>query len=218
MEHGNVSVGTGCLAFEFNAEHLMEHLGYMCIHDGEPQEEDVREAERVYNESPKHRMESFQYCKGGIECERFLNSGNQIRNIVARLLNMGFQDIKKQGPAIIEFFTGTAGEHEEQFMRAHPSREAVSIFRPLREPAYWGNGLFKLYTSSHHQTEVQFRNTDNRDAHEIVVGTDEVLVIFGGLHIQLSPNSGTRIVWQGFSKRPMLDDIRSPLALPFMKV
>ncbi|KAA8649662.1 hypothetical protein EYZ11_013556 [Aspergillus tanneri] len=215
MEHGNVSVGTGRLAFQVNSAHLMEHLGYMCIRDGEPREEDVTEVERVYNENPKHHKESFQYCKGGVECERFLNSGNQIRNIIEGLLNKRFPDIKKQGPAIVEF----AGTREHgKFMRAHPSREAVSVFRPLRDPACWDNGLFKLYTSSHHQTEVQFQNTDNRDAHEIVVGTDEVLVIFGGLHVQLSPNSGIRMVWQGFSKRPMLSDIWSPLALPFMKV
>ncbi|THC93692.1 hypothetical protein EYZ11_006836 [Aspergillus tanneri] len=77
---GNVSVGTGCLAFQFKSAHLMEHLGHMCIRDREPREEDITEVERVYNENPKHHKECFQYCKGGVEYSEDLVAFRQFRN------------------------------------------------------------------------------------------------------------------------------------------
>ena len=104
------------------------------------------------------------------------------------------------------------------YFTAHPSRDAISVFRPLGERLCWQNGLFKLLTCSHHHTEEQFRSIENKDAHEITVEPNEILVVIGGLFVQPSPNGGGRMVWQGFSTDLMLNDIFSPLALPFMTI
>lgn len=103
-------------------------------------------------------------------------------------------------------------------MTAHPSRDAISVFRPLRNTLNWSNGLFKLHTCSHHRSKEEAEDIEHEDIHEIVVEPNEILVVAGGVSIQLSPNGGGRMVWQGFSTRPMLHDIYSSDALSFMKI
>lgn len=103
-------------------------------------------------------------------------------------------------------------------MRAHPSRDnTVSIFRPLRHDASWYNGLFEVYTSSHHQTPEQFQSS-LKDAHKLVVKQNECLLVKGGLHIKPSPHGDARMIWVGYSTKVMGEDIRTPYAPQFMKI
>ncbi|KAH8430193.1 uncharacterized protein LDX57_007863 [Aspergillus melleus] len=141
--------------------------------------------------------------------------------IVKSFFQKPFDEVKKLGPAIVEFDSGTNDEEpKSRVMRAHPTRDvrSLSIFRVLRQKADWKTGLFKVFSSSNSLTEDEFERSTEKDVHEIVLETDELLVLAGSLYIELSPNSGSRIVWQGFSERPMYDDIYSPAALPFMKI
>lgn len=107
----------------------------------------------------------------------------------------------------------------ESHLRAHPSRDnTVSIFRPLRHAASWYNGLFEVYTSSHHQTPEQFQNSWEKDAHKLVVQPDECLLVKGGLRIKPSPHGGARFIWVGYSTEVMGEDITTPYAPQFMKI
>ena len=139
----------------------------------------------------------------------------QLRRLAETTLGMEFNSIKEQGPAIVEF---QDNQTPAPYFTAHPSHDAISVFRPLGERLCWQNGLFKLFTSSHNLKEEEFESTENKDAHEFTVEPNKILVVIGGLFVQPSPNGGGRMVWQGFSKRPMLADIFSPLALPFMTI
>lgn len=104
-------------------------------------------------------------------------------------------------------------------MRAHPSRDnTVSIFRPLRYAASWYNGLFKVYTSSHHQTPEQFQNSRDKDAHRLVVEPNECLLVKGGIHIELSPHGGAGVIWVAYSDKVMGKDITTSDAPQFMKL
>ncbi|GKZ74160.1 hypothetical protein AnigIFM50267_011402 [Aspergillus niger] len=212
---GNLSMGTQLISQDF-ARHIMQQLGYLCVGDEAPSPENISEVEKVYEDSQRCSTPMFDYCKGGDECKAFLMSDRQwFRNILEQRFGIGFKHIIKQGPAIIDFKDNEEAEH---MMRAHPSRDAISVFRPLKKPAKWDNGLFKLYTLSHHQTDQEFEKSEGKDAHEVVVDPEQCLFVEGGLYVRLSPKGGTRMVWQGFSVHPMLGDIENPKGLPFMKI
>lgn len=142
------------------------------------------------------------------------NLSKQLKHLIETTLGKEFDNIKEQGPAIVEF---TDNQITVPHFTAHPSCDAISVFRPLRKPLHWNNGFFKLFTCSHHQKE-QFEIAENKDAHEIIVEPNEILVVAGGLFVQPSPKGGGQMVWQGFSRRIMGQDIYSPLALPFMTI
>ncbi|PYH97847.1 hypothetical protein BO71DRAFT_102835 [Aspergillus ellipticus CBS 707.79] len=103
-------------------------------------------------------------------------------------------------------------------MRAHPSRDALSIFRPLRQKLDWGTGLFKVYSSSHTLKDTEFEEYMEKVGDEIALDPNELLLVHGGLYILPSPNPGGPIVWMGLSRLPMGNDIYSPSGLPFMKI
>ncbi|KAB8227920.1 uncharacterized protein BDW43DRAFT_323451 [Aspergillus alliaceus] len=214
MDH--LTVGTQKFSVEEAQIVMMEPLGYLCLGTEPPREDVVKEVEKVYERSPKSVSQSFQYCKGGRECEIFLNLDKQVITLIERTLEKPFHDLKEQGPVIVEFI-GTDIPILE-VATAHPSRDAISVLRPLRESAHWGNGLFGLYSCTHNLSMEQFQGITEKDIHEIVVEPSETLLVSGGLRVRPSTKGGVRMVWQGFSKRPMLHDISSPLALPFMTI
>lgn len=149
-----------------------------------------------------------------ISCSKLILS-KQLKRLVEKTWGKKFDDIKEQGPAIVEF---TDNQITVPHFTAHPSRDAISVFRPLRKPLHWHNGFFKLFSCSHHQTQEQFETAENKDAHEIIVEPNEILVVAGGVFVQPSPKGGGRMVYQGFSRRIMGQNIDSPLALPFMMI
>lgn len=119
-----------------------------------------------------------------------------------------------QAIAILEF----QGQKDvQESRRAHPvhSSDAISIFRPLNGEARWNTGFFGIYASSHHQTHQEFSATE-KDVHEKRVEAYEVFVLSGGSRVQPSTEGGLRMVWQGFSKRPMLSEMFAPDAFEFM--
>jgi hypothetical protein len=50
---------------------------------------------------------------------------------------------------------------------------SLSIFRPLGQWADWRTGLFKLYPPSDSPVEDEFKKLSERDAHEIMIETDD---------------------------------------------
>ncbi|RAH80878.1 hypothetical protein BO86DRAFT_410613 [Aspergillus japonicus CBS 114.51] len=193
----------------------MEHLGYLCVDDKTPTDEKMAKVNKAFEENQKFSTPVFDYCKGGNECKAFLMSDRTFQDILAKRFGTDFSKIIKQGPAIVDF---KDNNEAERMMRAHPSRDAVSVFRPLGKSAEWDNGLFKLYTASHHQTDEEFELSQDKDAHAMVVSTKQCLFVEGALYVHLSPKGGTRMIWQGFSTLPMAMDIENPKALSFMKI
>lgn len=120
-----------------------------------------------------------------------------------------------QAIAILEF--QEQKDVHGQPRRAHPvhSSDAISIFRPLNREARWDTGFFGIYASSHHQTHQEF-SASEKDIHKKRVETYEVFVLSGGSLVQPSTEGGLRMVWQGFSKRPMRSDILASDAFEFM--
>ena len=143
-------------------------------------------------------------------------SNEQITRRVEGIFGTDLIRLKRQGPVVVQFKENSMESH---LMRAHPSRDnTVSIFRPLRHAASWSNGLFKVYTSSHHQTPEQFQNSRDKDAHGLVVGPNECLLVKGGLQIKLSPHGGAKVIWMAYSEEVMGQNIRTPYAPSFMKI
>jgi hypothetical protein len=57
---------------------MMEQLGYMCIGGKDPDEKTIKEVESVFDGSLKFSSGPYQYCKGGVECEKFLSPSEQV--------------------------------------------------------------------------------------------------------------------------------------------
>lgn len=213
----------------------METVGWARVLDQEPNEDAVGKVESILSPETALRVPPFIFWKGGDECKDFLNFGNQvnlfephrmsllireqIETIVENYFRRPFRKVKKQAPVIVKF-DGCASGQALQPMRAHPVRNArsLSIFRPLGREVEWGTGLFKVLSGSDGLDEYEFESGADKDVHGVVLKTDQLLVVSGRLYIQPSPNFGGQIVWQGFSERPMKEDIDSPRALPFMKI
>ena len=117
--------------------------------------------------------------------------------------------------AIVEFQEQNDADLKPRW--AHPvhSCDAISLFRPLNGVARWDDGFFGIYASSHHQTRREF-STSQKDIHKKRVEMYEVFALSGRSVVQPSPKGGLRMVWQGFSKRPMLSDMLAPEAFEFM--
>lgn len=232
MEHDDSHLAMFCMAPEDETSLMMEGLGYQFMVSNTPTEESKRQVEAVFSQQSLQITPSFHFCKGGVECKSFIQGNDvcfspntslsklilnkQLRRLIETTLGMEFNYIKEQGPAIVQF---QDNQTPALYFTAHPSRDAISVFHPLGERLGWQNGLFKLFTSSHGlKDEEEFKSTESKDVHEISVKPNEILVVIGGLFVQLSLKGGGWMVWQGFSKHPMLEDINSCAALPFMKI
>ncbi|OJJ52296.1 hypothetical protein ASPSYDRAFT_164973 [Aspergillus sydowii CBS 593.65] len=100
-----------------------------------------------------------------------------------------------QGPIIHNLAPSSTGTG---LRRAHPCREAISIWRPVGRGLGPENGLFKVYPGSHHiRTEDELRNS-KIDPVEIRVRADQVLITYGGLWIEEGSGDGI-LIWMGVS-------------------
>ncbi|RAL06585.1 uncharacterized protein BO97DRAFT_24051 [Aspergillus homomorphus CBS 101889] len=75
---GNLPMGTQLISFDF-ASHTMEHLGYLCVDDKTPTDEEMAEVNKVFEENKKFSAPVFDYCEGGNECKAFLMSDRKVR-------------------------------------------------------------------------------------------------------------------------------------------
>ncbi|KAL2859808.1 uncharacterized protein BJX67DRAFT_386618 [Aspergillus lucknowensis] len=196
----------------------METFGYTTICVGDPPQNDVEEVQEVFERSPKKTASGIVFCGGGPECQKFLGTDNEeaeVMRFIKRRLGVNERLELIQSIAILEF--QPQKDADLQPCRAHPvhSSDAISIFRPLNGAANWDNGFFAVYGSSHHQTPQEFL-LGQGDIHRKVVEAHEVFAISGGSVVQPSPEGGLRMVWQGFSKRPMLEDMFAADAFEFM--
>lgn len=207
----------------------MELYGYE-IHSGnEPSDETIQRVKQTFERSPKYHTESLLFC-GGEECSNLVvpdevrsysqpqaavsKSTEQIQQRIEGILGRERKDLVRQGPVIVEFIKNSM----EPPLRGHPSRDnSVSIFCPLGETAGWNNGLFEVYTTSHHLNAEEFQNSPKR-VHRLSVKPGQYLIVKGGLRIKPSPNGGAQIVWLGYSLKPMHEDIDSSEACEFMQI
>ncbi|KAL2859817.1 uncharacterized protein BJX67DRAFT_376032 [Aspergillus lucknowensis] len=100
-----------------------------------------------------------------------------------------------QGPIIHNLAPSSTGT---RLRRAHPCREGISIWRPVRGGLGPENGLFKVYPASHKiRTEDELRNS-KINAVEIRIRADQVLISRGGLWIEEGSGDGL-LMWMGVS-------------------
>ena len=209
----------------------MELYGYEIHNGNQPSNEMIHRAKQAFEQSPKYRTESLLFCGGGEECSNlvlpdevrsysqpqaaFSKKIGQIKQRIEGILARKSKDLVRQGPVIVEFIKNSL---EPPLRRGHPSRDnSVSIFCPLGETARWNNGLFEVYTTSHHLSAEEFQNSP-KQVHRLSVKPGQYLIVKGGLRIKPSPNGGAQIVWLGYSLKPMHEDIDSPEAFEFMQI
>jgi hypothetical protein len=93
----------------------------------------------------------------------------------------------------------------------------VSIFRPFGGDVGYGNGMFRIYPSSHSlQTAKEVLDTCRPK--DIRLKTDQVLIVLGSIWMELSTNGGGFIMWKGCSTGIVGMYNSSEHFLPFLKL
>lgn len=112
-----------------------------------------------------------------------------------------------QGPIIV-----LSNKQHSMQGPAHPTREAVSIFRDMADTDET-RVTFILYA--------QYISPEEASTTPPIVRTlwpGEILFVKGSVTIRIKVPSGGSFVWQGNSGEPMGNDIKSPGIFPFMKI
>ena len=99
-------------------------------------------------------------------------------------------------------------------MRAHPSPNSISIFRPLEDSVGPENGMFRVYSSSHPLAKTELTGRPS----EICLEPHQALITLGQLWVQPVHSGGGVIIWKGFSEMPVGKDTFGDNVLPFMKL
>lgn len=106
------------------------------------------------------------------------------------------QGVIRQGPIIHNL--APSSTDPIRLRKAHPCREGISIWRPVRVGLGPENGLFKVYPGSHHiRTEDELRRS-NIEPVEIRIRAEQVLIAYGGLWIEERSGNGL-VMWMGVS-------------------
>lgn len=101
---------------------------------------------------------------------------------------------------------GRSGAVINEPKTAHPSQNALSLLRVVKGEIHSSKGQLKLFGVSDHgawETEPRLTN-------------QHLLVMKGHLNWAFHPAEDTTLIWKGFSKRPMLGDVKAGTAYPFM--
>jgi hypothetical protein len=83
MEDHIVQVGIQQMPISEALSMMIEQLGYMCIGGKDPDEKTIKEVESVFDGSLKFSSGPYRYCKGGVECERFLSQSEQVWHLAS---------------------------------------------------------------------------------------------------------------------------------------
>lgn len=111
----------------------------------------------------------------------------------------------RQGPVIISS-EGVSTKWSRKL--AHPSPNAVSIFRDLSN-ASGGSVSFTLYIEGHEGTETAVVRKLN---------PTEILFVKGSISMDVDMPSGSSFVWKGHSANSMGLNMLSPRVFPFMSI
>lgn len=98
---------------------------------------------------------------------------------------------------------------------AHPVKDGISLFRVVDGSINPGQGVFKIYPTTHHQSSEEFRANSVAPIRPIMDST-KLFVLRGGIRCEIIPPEGCLMVWIGYSVRPMFHHIRQPGTFPFM--
>ena len=118
----------------------------------------------------------------------------------------------RQGPVIVSVGSSTAWNYR----LAHPSREAVSIFRSLSNTVE-EKVLFKIYRSSQGLTREELENLGNTPDC-VSLEQNEILFVKGDVWMDIVVPSRGSFVWQGNSGNAMGFDMLSPALFPFVDI
>jgi hypothetical protein len=98
---------------------------------------------------------------------------------------------------------------------AHPSRDAISVFRCFKGGPNQEAVVINLFSASHNLSVEEFR-AQNVPSSKLSMESNQVLFVKGSLWIEVTVPPGVSLVWQGFSKSPLGANKFSLDALPFM--
>lgn len=118
----------------------------------------------------------------------------------------------RQGPVIVSVGSSTAWTHR----LAHPSREAVSIFRSLSNTVE-EKVLFKIYRSSQGLTREELEDLGN-PPDCVSLEQNEILFVKGDVWMDIDVPKRGSFVWQGNSGNAMGFDMLSPAVFPFVDI
>ena len=113
----------------------------------------------------------------------------------------------RQGPIIV-----LSNKQYSMQGSAHPTREAVSIFRDMADTDKT-RVTFSFYPQYRPPEE-----TSTTPPFVRALQSNEILFVKGSVRIRIEVPPGGSFVWQGNSGEPMGNDIKSPGIFPFMKI
>ncbi|OKL55261.1 hypothetical protein UA08_09484 [Talaromyces atroroseus] len=189
----------------------MESTGFTIVEcSEEPSEKAVEKVLEAFNLALSRGLTGSEgptvHCIGGQESEEYLRTGTEdkwIEKLAEREFRREYRWIQEQSPVILR---GKDGVMEGDIKTAHPSKKAISIIRVVRGEIDPSRGQMKLFGMSHHGPWQVAHRLTNR----------HLLVMKGILEWKLQPDEETVLIWKGFSEHPMLQDVLSPSAYPFM--
>lgn len=118
----------------------------------------------------------------------------------------------RQGPVIVSVGSSTAWTYR----LAHPSRQAVSIFRSLSNTVE-EKVLFKIYRSSQGLTREELEILGiTPDC--VGLGRNEILFVKGDVWMDIVVPEEGSFIWQGNSGNAMGFDMLSPALFPFVDI
>ncbi|KAI9036075.1 uncharacterized protein KD926_002452 [Aspergillus affinis] len=143
----------------------------------------------------------FDQCaEHGLDVDALINGG----------LRKGYQQVIHQPVRVVRFLPNTLMMGP---MRAHPSPNSISIFRPLYDSVGPENGMFKIYPCSQSLTKAEIEGRSS----EVRLDPHQALVTLGPLWVEPVHSGGGVIIWKGCSESPVGMDTFGDHVLPFMK-
>jgi hypothetical protein len=118
----------------------------------------------------------------------------------------------RQGPVIVSARRHTAWGYR----RAHPLREAVSIFRSLSNTV-GERVLFKIYRSSQGLARSELEKWDYTPD-RVSLKPEEILFVKGDAWMDIVVPDGGSFVWEGYSTDAMGLNVLSPEIFPFVNI
>ncbi|KAJ6174495.1 hypothetical protein N7485_005232 [Penicillium canescens] len=145
-------------------------------------------------------------------CRRFLRCGAEESDAFSRKINEAIGEVDsllRRGPVIVLSLEG----HSTWGTRlAHPSRNAVSVFRDLSENDET-RVTFKLYPPD-------LSREATRETRPVVrkLRPNEILFVKGSVRMGIEAPTGGSFVWLGNSGDPMASDMLGPEVFEFMAI
>ncbi|KXG51318.1 uncharacterized protein PGRI_093300 [Penicillium griseofulvum] len=189
----------------------MESTGFVVLSASSDGADIKLEVKRFLHLKPKREQGPFVYGRGDADtCGQFLRCGTEESDAFAGKIKEAIGEVDfliRQGPVIVL----SSENHSTWGTRlAHPSRNAVSIFRDLSDTDET-RVTFMLYPPDLPKEEIRETRPVMRKLQR-----NEILFVNGLVRMELEVPAEGSFVWQGNSGEPMGRDMLGPEVFEFM--